>query len=108
MRLYCNTVYKTVLQEKASKLGNCIAIHRIVLQAGRWLDCIAAWGRNCIAEVQLYCNTMECSGFKIVLQFSLVGKKSVLYCNTLLEDCNTRNYYNSLPLEDPWVINEKV
>ena len=62
---------------EAGRLGNCIAIHIIVLQAGRWLDCIAAWERNCIAEIQLYCNTVECMGFKTVLQYSLEGSKCI-------------------------------
>ena len=57
LELYCNTA--------------------IVLQAGRWLDCIAAWERNCIAEVQLYCNTVECRGFKTILQYSLVGSRCI-------------------------------
>ena len=77
MRLYCNTVYETVLQKKVGRLGDCIAIHKIVLQAGRWLDRIEAWERNCIAKVQLYCNTMECRGFKTVLQYSLVGSRCI-------------------------------
>ena len=61
-RLYCREEgCGIVLQDGCGWL-------RTVLQIGRLLDCIAAWGRNCIAEVQLYCNTVEYSGFKIVLQ----------------------------------------
>ena len=32
---------------------------------------------NCIADVQLYCNTVECRGFKIVLQYSLVDSRCI-------------------------------
>ena len=38
------------------------------LYCKKWLDCIAAWGENCIAEVALYCNR-ECSRLdRFVLQ----------------------------------------
>ena len=40
-----------------------------------WLDCIVAWGRNCIAEVQLYCNTLLC-----IVTGS--GVEVRLYCDT--------------------------
>ena len=67
--------------------GYCIAIQGLYCNLGGLENCIAGWkivlqekaGRlgNCTAEVQLYCNTVECSGFKIVLQLGLVGNRCI-------------------------------
>ena len=51
-KLYCN-------------IGNCIAMR------------LASRLRNCIAGYCIVLQYMECSGFKIVLQYSLVGSRCI-------------------------------
>ena len=62
---------------------NCIAIQFLYCRE-EGLSRQGLYCRIVLQEGQVYCNTVECRGFKIVLQYSLVGSRFVsqykLYC----------------------------
>ena len=83
---------------------NCIAIQFLYCRE-EGLSRLGLYYRIVLQEGQVYCNTVECRGFKTVLQYSLVGSRFVsqykLYCEPKVGLCRDIAWARQLGAQRP-------